>query len=113
MEKELNEKLDEIIDYIKNTSAYKNCLIIKKKLTSNVEITETVEKIKSLQKEYVKSNYQDKEIKEKLDKLNSKLQEFPIFITYMNNLEEVNEMLNLLKDELNTYFDNLFNTTNL
>ena len=44
-----------------------------------------------------------------LDEVKNKLNEIPIYVIYNQNLEKVNEMINLVKDELNTYFDNLLN----
>ena len=103
----MNKELDELVSYIKNTSSYKNCISIKKKMDENEEICSLIEEIKSLQKKYVKSNYDDS-IKEKLDKLESKLNSIPIYVEYNNNLEKVNEMIDLVKDELNDYFTDLF-----
>lgn len=103
----MNKELDELVSYIKNTSSYKNCISIKKKMDKNEEICSLIEEIKSLQKKYVKSNYDDS-IKEKLDKLESKLNSIPIYVEYNNNLEEVNKMIDLIKDELNDYFTDLF-----
>lgn len=109
MEKELTDKLDEIIDIIKESQYYKNCLLLKTKMSSNQEITAIVEKIKVLQKKYVKTAYQDLTIKEELDCLEKRLNQIPLYLDYMNNLKQVNDMIDLLKDELNNYFYNLFN----
>ncbi|MBQ2639822.1 MAG: YlbF family regulator [Bacilli bacterium] len=102
----MNKELDELISYIKNTSSYKNCISIKKKMNSNEEICSLVESIKKLQKKYIKSNY-DNNIKKELDILEEKLNNIPIYVEYNNNLEEVNKMIDLVKDELNDYFTNL------
>ena len=103
----MNKELDELVSYIKNTSSYKNCISIKKKMDKNEEICSLIDEIKSLQKKYVKSNYDDS-IKEELDKLESRLNSIPIYVEYNNNLEKVNEMIELVKDELNDYFTDLF-----
>ena len=105
----MNKELDELVSYIKNTSSYKNCISIKEKMDSNEEICQIVKNIKILQKKYVKSNYLDKGIKIQLDELENKLNEIPIYVEYMNNLEEVNKMIEYVKDELNDYFSNLLN----
>ncbi|MBE6157889.1 MAG: YlbF family regulator [Firmicutes bacterium] len=105
----MNKELDELVSYIKNTSSYKNVISIKEKMDSNEEISQLVKKIKILQKKYVKSNYLDSDIKKELDTLESRLNEIPIYVEYMNNLEEVNNMIELVKDELNNYFNDLLN----
>ena len=102
----MNKELDELVSYIKNTSSYKKCISIKEKMDKNEEICSLIEEIKSLQKKYVKSNYDDS-IKKELDSLESKLNSIPIYVEYNNNLEEVNKMIDLVKDELNNYFSEL------
>lgn len=102
----MNKELDELVSYIKNTSSYKKCISIKEKMDKNEEICSLIEEIKSLQKKYVKSNYDDS-IKKELDSLESKLNSIPIYVEYNNNLEEVNKMIDLVKDELNDYFSEL------
>ena len=103
----MNKELDELVSYIKNTSSYKKCISIKEKMDKNEEICSLVEDIKELQKKYVKSNY-DVSIKKELYKLESRLNSIPIYVEYNNNLEEVNEMIDFVKDELNDYFTDLF-----
>ena len=76
-------------------------------MDKNEEICRLVSDIKKLQKKYVKSNYDDS-IKEELDKLESKLNDIPIYVEYNNYLEKVNEMIDFVKDELNDYFTELF-----
>lgn len=105
MESIMNKELDELISYIKNASSYKNCISIKKKMDNNEEICSLVESIKKLQKKYIKSN--DDDIKKELNTLEEKLNNIPIYVEYNNNLEEVNKMIDLVKDELNDYFTDL------
>ena len=101
------EKLDEVVNTIKNSKEYKNVIELKEKMNSNEDINELVKKIKILQKKYIRTN--DKDIKLELDRLEKELNEIPIYHIYMENLEKVNEMINYVKDELNNYFDLLLN----
>ncbi len=107
MEK-LYNAVDDVVNYIKLSDEYKNCVFLKDKMSKNQELTLLIEKIKKIQKEYVKSNY-DKNIKQELDKLNNKLEEIPIYNIYLENLKKVNLMIDYVKDELNDYFYKLFN----
>ena len=102
----MNKELDLLVSYIKNTSSYKNCISIKEKMDKNEEICKLVSDIKLLQKKYVNSNYSE-DLLEELKNMESNLNEIPIYVEYMNNLEEVNKMIELVKDELNDYFDDL------
>ena len=100
--------LDELIDYIKNTIEYKKCLELKSRMSNNSNINNLIENIKSLQKKYIKSNY-DSDIKVELDKLNDELNNIPLYITYSENLEKVNQMISYVNDELTDYFYKVLN----
>ena len=105
------EELNKIIEYIKNTEAYKNCIDLRKQMNKNTELIKLIEEIKSLQKEYIKSNF-DKTIKTKLDEKNDLLDKYPIYNSYNKYLEEVNQMINYVNDELNDYFERVVNESN-
>ena len=105
------EELNKIIEYIKNTEAYKNCIDLRKQMNKNTELIKLIEEIKSLQKEYIKSNF-DKTIKTKLDEKNDLLDKYPIYNSYNKYLEEVNQMINYVNDELNDYFETVVNESN-
>ena len=100
--------LDELIDYIKNTIEYKKCLELKTRMSNNSNINNLIENIKNLQKKYIKSNY-DSDIKVELDKLNDELNNIPLYITYSENLEKVNQMISYVNDELTDYFYKVLN----
>jgi len=101
------EKLDEVVNTIKNSKEYKTCIDLKSKMDSNEDINSLVKEIKKLQKKYINTN--DSNIKIELDKLENQLNEIPIYHIYLDNLEKVNQMIDYVKDELNNYFDLLLN----
>ena len=107
MEK-LYKSLDEVIECIKESFEYKDCLKIKKQMDSNKELVELINKVKELQKKYIRSNY-DSNIKEELDKYESELKDIPIYNIYLEKLDKVNQMIDYVKDSLNDYFDSLLN----
>lgn len=104
----VNQAIDEIVNYIKSSSEYKNIISIKSQMCMNDELNSLISSIKSIQKKYVRSGY-DFKYKEELDKLNEQLNEFPIYFIYQNNLEVINQKINYIKDTLNDYFYHLFN----
>ena len=101
------EKLDEIINYITNSSEYKKCISLKEKMSNNSKLMDKINKVKVLQKKYIKSN--DLSIKKELDLLIEDLNNEPLYYNYMNNLEVVNEMISFVNDELNNYFYRVIN----
>lgn len=103
----MNKELDEVINTIINSNDYKSCIQLKEKMSTNKEICELVDKIKVLQKKYVREN--GEEVLEELKLLEERLNEIPIYVIYMQHLEKVNEMINYVKDELNDYFYKVLN----
>lgn len=107
MVNQLNKELDEVINTIINSDDYKSCIQLKEKMSTNKEICGLVDKIKVLQKKYVREN--GEEVLEELKLLEERLNEIPIYVIYMQHLEKVNEMINYVKDELNDYFYKVLN----
>ena len=103
MDKEIND----VVNSITSSEAYKKCLEIKEKMKDNTDVNTRVNKIKKLQKEYIRSN--DDSILKELDILKEELNSIPIYYMYNQYLEEVNQMISYVNDELNNYFNNLFN----
>lgn len=108
LNKEQKEKLEDIIEYIINSIEYKKCIEIKNIMKSNTNINKLINDIKILQKKYIKNNY-DKELKLELNRKEEELNKIPIYVEYNLNLSKVNEMINLVKEELNDYFYNKLN----
>lgn len=104
---ELYNKIDEVVGVIVNSSEYKKCNILKKKMSTNKELNSKINKIRLLQQEYVKSGNYD--IKKELDELDRELLHVPIYKEYMDNLRVVNEKIDYVRDSLNDYFDGVFN----
>ena len=100
--------LDELINYIKSTKEYKKCIELKNKMMSNSDINKLMNDIRTIQKKYIRSNY-DSSVKEELDKLNEEFNNIPIYIIYCENLKIVNEMIDYVNDELSDYFYEIFN----
>jgi len=101
------EELNKIIEYITNSSEYKKCISLKDKMINNTKLMDKINKVKELQKRYIKSN--DLSIKNELDLLIEELNNEPLYYNYMNNLEVVNEMISFVNDELNNYFYKVIN----
>lgn len=106
MVKLLNKKLEEVIAVIKDSEDYKECINLKEKMKKNRELMRLTDTLKTLQKEYVKNGCQDKG---KLEEVENKLYEIPIYVTYMEHLKNVNLMISYVEDDLNDYFYQLFN----
>lgn len=104
----LYSAIDEIVLSIKESKEYKMSISLKEKMEKNIDLKNKINKIKTLQKKYIRSGY-DSSIKSELDKLNEELFNIPIYKIYLDNLEVVNQKLDYVKDSLNDYFYKLFN----
>ena len=107
MNKEIENKLESIIDYIKETPDYKNYLKAKELINKDEELKNIIEKIKEYQKKIVKTN--DLELKKESELLVAKLNNNILHNQYLEYLTNVNNMLNIFENKLNKYFFNLFN----
>lgn len=104
----VNNKVDELIDYIKNTNDYKMCLKLRSQMNNNKELIDLINEIKKLQKKYIRGNYDDS-LKKELDEKNETLLSIPLYVVYNQHLARVNEMIDYVKESLNDYFYNLLN----
>lgn len=109
MNKELDLKLKEIINYIKNNENYKNYLITKNLLEKEIEVKILIEQIKVYQKEIVYNKDKEKELQTKIDECLEKLNKNYLYNEYLKYLEEVNNMINIFENKINKYFYDLFN----
>ena len=109
MVKWLNKALDDVVSVITSSRDYRICIELQEKMKKNQNLMNLIDKLKEAQKRYVKSNY-DKSIKDELDMLEEKLQQIPIYVSYMTHLEKVNDMLSYVEDDLNQFFYQLLNS---
>ena len=107
MVKCVNKAIQDIVDCIKNSPEYIECLEIKKKMAKNEDITKRISKIKLLQKKYIRT--MSSEVEKELRILEDELNQIPIYVIYNQKLSIVNEKINYVSEEINDYFYKLFN----
>ena len=108
LNKEIENKVDEIIDYIKNTDSYKNYLKAKEILDSKEDIKNKIKEIKLYQKQIVNGIGNKKELENKIKDNLDYLENDITYISYKEYLDEVNNMLNIFENKINNYFDEVF-----
>lgn len=107
MEKKLSKAVSEVVSSITESSEFKECIRLKEKMEESSEIKELVDAIKKLQKKYIRT--QDNEVKKELDEKQERLNSIPLYDSYQKKLAEVNQKIEIIKDELNNYFYNVVN----
>lgn len=108
LNKEIENKVDEIIDYIKNTDSYKNYLKAKEILDSKEDIKNKIKEIKLYQKQIVNGIGNKKELENKIKDNLDYLENDITYISYKEYLDEINNMLNIFENKINNYFDEVF-----
>ncbi len=103
MNKSLETAVIDLKNYIENTPEYKKVILLKDKMKDNSNIQSLIKEIKKTQQEYIKSN-KDEKVEAKLKEINQKLKEIPIYHEYIKELDKVNDMIYVVKEELNEYF---------
>ena len=103
------QKIEELFQTIISSNEYKSYEEINKILENNKEITSLVNTIKKLQQESVKLEYNkdakykeiDKQIKDKINKLNS----IPLYKEYIRRMNELNDILSESSFQIEKYIN--------
>lgn len=99
-DRDILDKIDEIIDLIKKDVTYKKYLTLKSEMEKNNEIMSKINEVKSLQKKIVKMSYYHEDMTPYDDKLNcilKDLDENVIYHEFINTQEEIDEVLQQIR----------------
>ena len=103
--KEILNKVDEIISIIENSSDYQKYLSLKKDLSNNKEINLLINEIKLLQKDV--AHHLDK--REILNKKIEELESIPLYIEYKNIILDLNNTYAIIEKRINNYINEKIN----
>ncbi len=106
---EIKEKARELVKALKEDKRYQDYISLRNELKNNKDIMDKMNKIKSLQKDYVKSAYLNKEIELKLKELNKELEKNSLYKDYITKEKEINNILINITEGLNIAFINILN----
>lgn len=107
-------KMNELTSAIVESDAYIKYQEAKKVLDDSTYLKDLIERIKSVQKELVKAEKKEnneliRQKQEELDRCNKELEENPIYVNYKNRVDEVNNILLVVKQNLDAYFSKKIN----
>ena len=105
LNKEILDKVDEIIQNIENSDVYKKYLFLKSQIDNNKELKKLINEVRVLQKDIVHHVKNKKELEEKLNELNT----HPLYLEYINTLDEINNIYGIIESNLNNYFNKKLN----
>ena len=100
MNKDILEKIDEIINIIENSEDYQKYLSLKEKIKNNGELTKLINEVRILQQDYLHKRINKTLLDEKTKELNNN----PIYREYINTLSEINNIYGIIETNLNNYF---------
>ena len=106
---DIKRKAEELVKALKEDKRYKEYIRLRDELKNNKDVMDKMKIIKSLQKEYVKGAYLNKEIELKLDELNKELENNFLYKDYITKEKEINNILINITDGLNITFNNILN----
>lgn len=112
MNNEILKSVDELVSFIKESDDYKEYIYLKDKLSHNEKANTLIKEIKKLQKELVKKESNNIDVKELDKSINDKLNELkkiPLYNDFINKQEELNDLYQLIKNRLDNYFYNKLN----
>ena len=105
LNKEINNKVDEIINEIENSEVYQKYLSLQKQISSNKELMMLINQVKVLQKDILHKKKEKEDLDIVMDELNSN----PLYREYNNTLYEINNTYGIIESSLNNYFDKIIN----
>lgn len=112
MNKIILEEIDSIIKIITSSDIYKEYNYLKDKLKDNDKVNDYIKEIKANQKLIVKKECLKEDYKELEDRNNYLIKELnmiPLYVEYTNIQDELNDLCQGIKIELDNYFNNIFN----
>ncbi len=102
---DIENKIDELFNLLEESNVFKDYVKIKKQLEEDKDINNLIEDIKGYQK--IATNNKDNSVEEKLKELYLKLKSYPIYQSYLNIKEELNEELFGIKEVFDKYFSDI------
>ena len=105
-------KIDEIIDYIKDSNTYKRFIFIEEEMNKNKELMNLISNIKIIQKDLVRKENKGintTELNKEYISLKNELNSYPIYIEYNELLEELDNTYQEIKYIIENYLNNKLN----
>ena len=105
MNNDIIKKVDEIIRTIEESTIYQKYLDLKSQIDKNKELKTLINEVRVLQKDIVHKVKEKDVLENKLNELNS----HPLYIEYINTLDEINNTFSIIENNLNNYFNRKLN----
>lgn len=98
--KEILNKVDEIIKEIEDSDDYKKYLLLKEEINNNKELVLLINKVRQMNKDYTHKMVK----KEELDSVTNELNNHPLYREYLNTISVINNEFSIIENTINNYF---------
>lgn len=98
--KEILNKVDEIIKEIEDSDDYKKYLLLKEEINNNKELVLLINKVRQMNKDYTHKIVK----KEELDSVTNELNNHPLYREYLNTISVINNEFSIIENTINNYF---------
>ena len=105
MNNEVINEIDVLVSTIKSSDIYKEYIDLLKKVSSSNEIKELTNEIRKINKELVLTP--SIELEDKLKLKEKELNEIPLYLEYKYKLEELNNMLTIIKNKVEVFMKDI------
>ena len=105
MNKEVINEIDTLINTIKSSDIYKEYIELLEKVSLSNEIKELTNEIRLINKKLVVTP--SVELEELLSKRVNELNEIPLYLEYKYKLEELNNMLTIIKNKVELFMKDI------
>ena len=102
-------KVDELVNLIKNSDDYKRYMLLRLEMEKNKEIMEIISKIKKIEQTIVNKKYRKEDIsfeETELNNLKKELESYPIYQEYSYLMEDLDNMFQNIREILNKSINN-------
>lgn len=108
---EITNALDNLVAAIKESNIYHNYVHVLDQVKINTDINDAIKSIKKIQKEMVNEQYKKGNdittLEKKLEEANKYLNSIPLYQDYITSSEELNELMKVVSDKIQTYLNGL------
>ena len=105
MNNEVINEIDVLVSTIKSSDIYKEYIDLLNKVSNSNEIKELTNEIRKINKELVLTP--SIELEEKLKLKEKELNEIPLYLEYKYKLEELNNMLTIIKNKVEVFMKDI------
>ena len=98
--KEILDKVDEIIKEIESSSDYQKYLLLKEKINNNKDFVLLINKVRQMNKDYTHNLVK----KDELDCITNELNNHPLYREYLNTISVINNEFSIIENAINNYF---------